>query len=216
MNSPAQYAALTPDTILAAVESVGFRCDGRLLALNSYENRVYQVGIEESPPLIAKFYRAGRWSNAQILDEHSFSLELSIAEVPVVPPFEIGGTTLHMRGEFRFALYPRCGGRAPEFDDPKVLEWIGRFIGRIHAIGAVRPFANRPTLDVETFGDEPRAYLLGCGFIPPDIIDSYRAASVQALDAVRMCFERAGDVGHLRLHGDCQAGNILWTDDGPH
>ncbi len=216
VNSPPPYAALTPDCILDAVESIGFRCDGRLLALNSYENRVYQVGVEESSPVVAKFYRTGRWSDEQIREEHAFSLELSAAEVPVVSPLQIEGTTLHSHEGFRFALYPSRGGRAPELDDSKSLEWIGRFLGRIHAIGAVRAFSHRPALDIEAFGVEPRAFLIDNGFVPDDIADSYSAASKQALDAVRSCFDRAGDVRYIRLHGDCHAGNILWTDAGPH
>ena len=211
------YAGLTPDTVLNALESVGLRADGRLLALNSYENRVYQVGMEEGPPVVAKFYRPARWSDAQILEEHAFVLELAERELPVVAPQTLaGGATLHAFAGFRFAVYPRRGGRAPELDDPDTLEWMGRFIGRIHAVGATRAFAQRPALDIATFGEEPREYLLAHGFIPDDLMPAWSSVVAQALDGVRRGFDRAGDVRTLRLHGDCHAGNVLWTDDGPH
>jgi Ser/Thr protein kinase RdoA (MazF antagonist) len=211
------YAGLTPDTVLNALESVGLRADGRLLALNSYENRVYQVGTDDGPPVVAKFYRPARWSDAQILEEHAFVLELAERELPVVAPQTFaGGATLHAFAGFRFAVYPRRGGRAPELDDPDTLEWMGRFIGRIHAVGATRAFAQRPALDIATFGEEPREYLLAHGFIPDDLMPAWSSVVAQALDGVRRGFDRAGDVRTLRLHGDCHAGNVLWTDDGPH
>src|SRR5512135_2893822 len=156
--TPLSFAALTPDTVLNALESIGLRCDGRLLALNSYENRVYQVGMDEGAPLVAKFYRPGRWSDAAILEEHAFVQELAEREIPVVAALEVAGRTLHHSGGFRFALFPRHGGRAPELDDRDTLEWMGRFMGRIHAIGALTKFQHRPTLDIATFGTEPRAY----------------------------------------------------------
>ena len=213
----APYAGLTPDTVLNALESVGLRADGRLLALNSYENRVYQVGMEEGPPVVAKFYRPARWSDAQILEEHAFVLELGERELPVVAPQTLaGGVTLHAFAGFRFAVYPRRGGRAPELDDPHTLEWIGRFIGRIHAVGATRAFAHRPALDIATFGEASRDYLLAHDFIPADLMPAWSSVVTQALDGVHRGFERAGAVHTLRLHGDCHAGNVLWTDDGPH
>lgn len=215
-HPPHPYAALSPDCVLDALDSVGLRGDGRLLALNSYENRVYQVGIEDGPPLVAKFYRPGRWSDAAILEEHAFVAELAQQEIPVVPALEIDGRTLHTYQDYRFAVFPRKGGRAPELDDPAVLEWAGRFIGRIHAVGRARPFAERPALTVETFGREPRDYLLGNGFIPPDIRAAWTTTVDCALDGVARCYERAGDVALLRLHGDCHGGNVLWTDAGPH
>jgi Ser/Thr protein kinase RdoA (MazF antagonist) len=215
-HDPHPYAGLTPDVVLDAIESTGLRCDGRQLALNSYENRVYQVGIEDGAPVVAKFYRPGRWSNAQILEEHAFVRELAEREIPVVAPLEIAAATLNEFGGYRFAVYPRRGGRAPELEDSKTLEWIGRFIGRIHAVGALRPFAARPALDVESFGLEPRDWLLAHGFVPPDLLDAWTSVAALALEGVRRCYERAGGVTTLRLHGDCHAGNMLWTDDGPH
>jgi Ser/Thr protein kinase RdoA (MazF antagonist) len=210
------YADLGPDRILDAIESLGLVTDGRLLALNSYENRVYQVGIEEGPPLIAKFYRPGRWTDAAILEEHAFTLELAEREIPAVPPLAILGRTLQAHGGYRFSLSPRRGGRAPELGDPAVLEWIGRFLGRIHALGEVAPFQARPTLDIASFGEEPRALLLGQNWLPVELRTVYEGVSAHALAEVRRLFERAGPVRYLRLHGDCHAGNLLWTDAGPH
>ena len=210
------YANLTPDTILDALESVGLRGDGRLLALNSYENRVYLVNLEDAPPVVAKFYRPLRWTDAQILEEHAFVAELAEREIPAVPPMVRENGTLHRFKGFRFAVYPKCGGRTPELDDPATLEWMGRFIGRLHAIGAITPFVERPTLDIATFGDEPRAFLLAHNFVPPDLLEAYRTVSEMALAGVRHSFSRAGDARSLRLHGDCHAGNVLWTLDGPH
>ena len=210
------YAGLSPDLVLDAVESVGQVVDGRLLALNSYENRVYQVGIDGGLPLVAKFYRPGRWSDATILEEHAFMLELAESEIPVVAPLVIVDRTLHRYGGFRFSLTPRQGGREPELDDPAVLTRIGRFIGRIHAVGASRPFSHRPTLDPASFGRTPSAYLLEEGWLPPELQPAYSSVVAHALDEVDACFDRAGAVGHIRLHGDCHRGNLLWTEAGPH
>jgi len=206
------YADLTPDRVLDALESVDQLGDGRLLALNSYENRVYQVYLEERAPVVAKFYRPGRWTDEAIVEEHDFTLELAAREIPVVAPLVLRNHTLHEFEGYRFAVYPRRGGRVPELDDSQTLEWIGRFIGRIHAVGAVRPFVHRPALDVASFGDEPRDFLLSEGWIPADLADAYTSVVGMALDGVRHCFDRAGSVATLRLHGDCHAGNILWTE----
>jgi Ser/Thr protein kinase RdoA (MazF antagonist) len=213
---PAPYADLSPDLVLDAVESLDLAADGRLLALNSYENRVYQVGIEDGPPLIAKFYRPGRWTNTAILEEHAFTQELAEREIPAVAPLVLAEHTLHVHRGYRFSLSPRRGGRAPELGDADVLERIGRFLGRIHSLGAAAPFHHRPTLDIASFGEVPFAYLLADRRIPPDLEEAYRSVGAHALEEVRRCFERAGAVDYLRLHGDCHAGNLLWTDAGPH
>ena len=210
------YAALTPDRMLDAVESIGERCDGRVLQLNSFENRVFQVGLESGTSVVAKFYRPGRWSDGQILEEHRFTTDLARREIPVVAPLELDGRTLHSHGGFRFALYPRRGGRAPELDDPAILEWIGRFIGRIHAVGAIERFRERPALDIASFGEEPRDWLLEHACVPAPLLAPWTTAVDQALEGVRTAFREAGTPGALRLHGDCHPGNILWTDDGPH
>ena len=161
MNATSRpYGGLTPDTVLDALESIGLRGDGRLLALNSYENRVYQASLEDETSVVAKFYRPQRWSDAQLAEEHAFALELAEREVPVIAPLLLNGATLHRFRDFRFSVYPRRGGRTPELEDESVLEWIGRFLGRIHAVGALAPFAERPALDIESFGEEPRRWLL--------------------------------------------------------
>jgi Ser/Thr protein kinase RdoA (MazF antagonist) len=209
------YEGLTPDAVLDALESIGLRGDGRLLALNSYENRVYQVSLEDNSYRVVKFYRPNRWSEAQILEEHAFGAELAEREIPVVSALEIGGRTLHAFKGFLFAVYPRRGGRPPELEDPKVLEWIGRFLGRIHAVGATRPFKERPALDVDTFGNDPRDWLLDSGLLPEDLKETWVSTADLALDGVDACFERT-EHRMIRLHGDCHAGNILWTHDGPH
>ncbi len=216
MEPLAPYAGLTPDAVLDALDAVGLRGDGRQLALNSYENRVYQVWLEDGGALVAKFYRPGRWSDAAILEEHAFTRELAEREIPVVAPLVIDGTSLHRHAGFRFALYPRQGGRVPELSDPATLEWMGRFIGRIHAIGALKKFEHRPTLDLASFGEAPRDFLLAGEWLPADLLAAYRSVVDQALDGVRRAFERAGAVAGIRLHGDCHMGNVLWTDDGPH
>ena len=210
------FSNLSPDLILDAIDSVGIATDGRLLALNSYENRVYQIGIEDSSPIVAKFYRPHRWDDAAILEEHAFVQSLADAEIPAVAPTVVAGKTLFNYQNFRFAIFPKHGGRAPELDQKGVLEWIGRFIGRIHGIGALTNFKHRPALNIETFGEEPSAYLLSQGMIPKELESVYRGVVAQALDGVRRCYDRAGDVATLRLHGDCHMGNLLWTDVGPH
>jgi Ser/Thr protein kinase RdoA (MazF antagonist) len=215
-SSETPYANLTPDRVLDAVESLGYRIDGRLLALNSYENRVYQVGIDEDAPVIAKFYRPGRWSDEQILEEHAFAAALAELEIPVVPPLALQGRTLHHFEDHRFSLSPRRGGRSPELDDPQVLIRLGRLLARLHNVGAAAPFRSRPALDVAGFGDEPGAYLLQHRWIPPDLEPAYRSVLADALTEVRACYERAGNVARIRLHGDFHRGNILWTDAGAH
>jgi Ser/Thr protein kinase RdoA (MazF antagonist) len=211
------YTGLGPDNILDAVDGLGYVCDGRLLALNSYENRVYQVGIENGSPLVVKFYRPGRWSDEAILEEHAFTRELADREIPVVAPVPDGdGATLHRHGPYRFALYPCKGGRAPELDRPDHLKQIGRFLGRIHALGEVKPFVHRPALEVHHFGVESYQYLLAHRWIPTELETAYRTLAEDLIKRINGCFSRAGAVIALRLHGDCHPGNILWTDEGPH
>jgi len=196
---------------------VGYRCDGRLLAMNSYENRVYQVGVEDAEPLVAKFYRPGRWSDEAIGEEHEFSRELAEAEVPAVAPLAgPEGATLFAFEGFRFALYLKRPGRHPELEDPDTLRWMGRFLGRLHAVGSLRPFRHRPVLDLQTFGVDTLAFLFEGRLLPPYLEASYRSVAEAVLDGVRRCYERAGPVPVLRLHGDCHAGNVLWTREGPH
>lgn len=216
MITSVPFSTLTPDLLLDALASIGILGDGRLLALNSYENRVYQVGVEEQLPVVVKFYRPGRWSCGQILEEHAFSLELADAEIPVVAPLLINGNTLQQYQDFYFAVFPRRGGRVPELDQEGRLEWIGRFLGRIHAIGAQQAYRHRPGIDLHSFGAEPAQWLLEHQFIPADLTPAYRSVVEQALEGVKYCFDRAGDIATLRLHGDCHLSNLLWTEGGPH
>ena len=205
------YSQLTPERVLDAVAACGLQPDGRLLSLNSYENRVYQVWLEDDTVIVAKLYRPGRWSDAQIDEEHAFARELAEREIPMVAP-----THSYRAAEFRIAIYPRRGGRTPELGDDKTLEWIGRFIGRIHAVGAIKKFQHREALTPKSFGHDPRAFLLASGFIPADLRQAWEAATTQALAGVERCYANAGAVRAIRLHGDCHIGNILWTDAGPH
>ncbi|MDP1870654.1 MAG: serine/threonine protein kinase [Gallionella sp.] len=216
MDTQHPFSLLTPDLVLDALDSAGLAGDGRLLALNSYENRVYQAGMEDGPPLIVKFYRPARWTDDAILEEHEFVATLAAREIPVVPANLINGTTLHEFNGFRFSVFNKHGGRAPELDRPDTLEWMGRFLGRIHAVGALKTYVHRPTLDIDSFGVEPVEYLMANEFISPALREVYRGVAAHALDGVKRCFDRAGDVKSLRLHGDCHVGNVLWTDDGPH
>lgn len=210
------YRELDPDQVLDAVEGQGFPCDGRLLALNSFENRVYQVGLDDGDPVIAKFYRPERWSDAAIQEEHDFARELVEAEVSVVAPLsDDRGRTLFRQGPFRFALFPRVGGRSPQLDDTSNLELLGRFLGRLHAVGATSRFAHRPDLTIQRFGVESCRFLLKEGFIPPELTAAYESLAGDLIQRVRWCFERAGDVHLFRVHGDFHIGNILWTDTGP-
>jgi Ser/Thr protein kinase RdoA (MazF antagonist) len=214
---PHPYEALTPELVLTAVEQIGVRCDGRLLALNSYENRVYQVGIEEGAPLVAKFYRPERWSNSAIIEEHEFTRALAAAEIPVVEPITgAEGQTLFEYAGFRYALYPRRGGHWPELDSRDNLMWMGRMIARIHALGAIKPFRARPSISIAEFGTESYQFVLERGFVPAELQHPYRTLAEDVLRQVQACFDRAGPYRTIRLHGDCHAGNVLWTDDGPH
>jgi Ser/Thr protein kinase RdoA (MazF antagonist) len=210
------FSRLTPDRILDLLEAAGWRGDGRLLALNSYENRVYQAWLEDGGTVVAKFYRPQRWTDEQILEEHRYTAELAELEIPVVAPLSTAVGTLQSQDGFRFAVYPRQGGRAPELEDPATLERVGRFIGRIHAVGAIARFRTRPSIDPASFGDEPRRWLQQAGAVPADLREAWVAVVDQALQAVKAAWHRAEPLQALRLHGDCHPGNILWTDAGPH
>ena len=213
------FETLTPDLVLDALESVGLRGDGRLTALSSYENRVYQVQLEDGSAVVTKFYRPGRWSETQILEEHHFAQELMEAEIPAIGPLRLAGATLHSFGGFWFSVSPRRGGRPPELDDEEVLEWIGRFLARIHTVGARKPFASRPALDLQSFGRDSRDWLLGQDMIPLDVQTAWGRHCDEALALVAahpaLCGQAAASgeaqIRLLRLHGDCHPGNILWT-----
>ncbi len=203
------FAQLQPDDILATLGDLGFDCDGRFLALNSYENRVYQVGIEAARPIVAKFYRPGRWSDAAILEEHDFATNLAAQEIPVVPPLEHAGETLHHCGHFRLAVYPCHGGRAPDLDNYELQTQLGRLVARIHLEGETARFRHRPRVDIDSYGVESVEYLLDQDFVPEDIREAYESTTEMVLDGVEACFERAGNFRELRLHGDFHPGNVL-------
>lgn len=210
------YAGLDPDTVLDAVAAAGLPPDGRLLALNSFENRVYQVGIEDQAPLVAKFYRPARWSDAAIAEEHAFALELADAELPVVPPLVFDGHSLLVHAGFRYSLYERRGGRAPELESADHLAWMGRLLARIHAVGARSTFAAREHVDADTLIARPAAAVLASPLLPPALAERYQQIITQLVSLVKERFARLEGGTVLRLHGDCHAGNVLWTDEGPY
>ena len=216
MSSEPPYANLTPDVVLESVEGVGFPCDGRILALNSYENRVYQLGTEDGGFVVVKFYRPARWSNEGIIEEHDFAYELVEHELPIVAPIEIDGRTLHEHAGFRFAVFPRQGGRWPELGHSEERELMGRFVGRIHAIVALTRFEHRQEISIDRMGREASEYVLESQWVPEHLVDSYQSITDQLLAGIEDAFMRAGDVRGLRIHGDCHPGNVLWTEDGPH
>lgn len=214
-DSATHYAQLGPAVVLDAVDAAGFQTDGRLHALNSYENRVYLVGLEDGSQHVAKFYRPGRWSNAAILEEHQFTQALHDEELPVATPITVHGQTLLEHAGYRFALYPKIPGRAPELDRPEHLRLFGRLVARIHNIGALRKFKSRPALSIQEFGDEAVSSLQQLGCIPGPLCEAYHSLAKDLLGLIRSSFDRAGPLRHLRLQGDCHPGNVLWGHDGP-
>ena len=212
----APFAELDPDRILEAVESLGFECDGRVLALNSYENRVYRIGRENNLPLVAKFYRPERWTDNAILEEHAFSAELLAADISVVAPLMINGQTLHHDEALRFALFPMQGGHAPEPGDKETLIHIGRALGRLHCVGASKDFSYREKLGIRNKAEEPVHYLLEAHWLPPELEDNFISLCEQLIDQIEHAWQRAGHFETLRLHGDCHPGNLLWRDNTVH
>ncbi len=211
------YQRLSPDRVLDAMESVGVCTDARILALNSYENRVYQVGVEGGKPLIVKFYRPQRWTQEQILEEHAFTRELADLEIPVVPPLALDGqTTLYTFDGFQFAVFERLAGRAPDLDNLDNLGVMGRFIGRVHAVGAQRKFAHRQELSVTRMASQSRDYLLAHDFIPQSLCPAYESLTRELIPRLEALFADNAGIRTLRLHGDCHPGNVLWRDEVPH
>jgi len=210
------YARLTPDLVIQAIERAGFVPDGRILALNSYENRVYQVGLEEATPVVVKFYRPGRWTRAAILEEHAFALELAAAEIPVVAPLVLSGATLLEADGYPYAVYPRRGGRWPDLDSADDRALMGRFLGRLHRVGGAGRFAHRPALDIEAMAVKSAQFVLAGNWLPDYQVDRYAEVVEALIGRIHQAFEAAGPVRRLRIHGDCHRGNILWTEQGPH
>jgi Ser/Thr protein kinase RdoA (MazF antagonist) len=208
------FEALSPDVVLDAAASVGIEGDGRLLALNSYENRVYQLGTDAGN-LVLKFYRAGRWSDAQIAEEHEFTAEMATAELPVAAPLLIQGATLFHYRDYRFCAFPWMPGRAPELDAAQSLTLLGRAIARVHQIGCVRPFRVRPRLSAQRLGWQARETVLASSLMPQDLAGRYEEVSGELLDGIEGIFESAGEVAAIRIHGDCHLGNLLWNERGP-
>ena len=234
------FASLSPDRILDAIDDIlgqpefalGWRASGQVLALNSYENRVFQIGLEActqapaalpgtslnartgAPAVIAKFYRPGRWTDAQILEEHAYLEALADAEVTAVAPLRLGGLTLHHVRDFRVALFPRRGGRTPELLDPRVREQLGRYLGRLHAVGARQAFSSRLRIDRFHYGDAPLRDLLQGGWLAPELAPVYEGLARQALNLVEAAFTSIDGLVWLRAHGDCHPGNLLWDEAG--
>ncbi len=215
MTDAVPYARLTPDVIMTAVDACGLASTGSILALASYENRVYQIGTDDGF-VVVKFYRPGRWSDAEILEEHEFALELAGRDVPVVPPIVHADKTLHEHEGYRYAVYERRGGRWPELGtrDDRIL--MGRFLGRLHAVGAIHRFRVRATLSPHELGRRSVEELLASDWLPPHLVDAYSSVTAQLLDAVDTAFAEVGATRVLRIHGDCHRGNVLWTEQGPH
>ncbi|HRQ65711.1 MAG TPA: serine/threonine protein kinase [Xanthomonadaceae bacterium] len=209
------YAGLDPDTVLGALEASGFAVDGRLQALNSFENRVYLVGLDSGDACVAKFYRPGRLDDEAILEEHALAAELVEAELPVAAPIAVAGRTLLVHAGFRLAVYPRLTGRAPELDGGEHLEWLGRLLARMHAIGALRPFRHRATFDAEAMVRTALRHALDSGLLPSALQARYQGAAESLADEVARRVEAVGATRLLRLHGDCHPGNLLWNDSGP-
>ncbi|HZO23479.1 MAG TPA: serine/threonine protein kinase [Steroidobacteraceae bacterium] len=208
------FTGLTPEAVLDAASSVGLEVDGRLFALNSYENRVYQVG-RPGGMLVLKFYRPSRWSDAQIEEEHEFTEQLAAAELPVAAPVRIEGHTLFKYQQFRFAAFPWMAGRAPELDAPEARQIFGRTLGRMHQIGALQPFRARPRIGVQRLGWEAREQVLASELLPDYLHERYASVSGALLERVEQVFQDTGNVRDIRIHGDCHMGNLLWNERGP-
>lgn len=210
------YDALSPDAVIDAVESQDLLSDLRILALNSYENRVYQVGIDQQQPMIAKFYRPKRWSREQIIEEHVFCQELKDLEIPVVEPWQnSAGETLFEHKGFYFSLYRRQGGQAPDLGDYDKLLSMGRVLGRIHNLGLKQDFVHRPSINLDSYGISSREYLLNNDFIPTALLPAYESLSADLIHRMSIRFADTSFTNQ-RCHGDCHIGNILWRDDAPH
>ena len=209
------YDSLTPDCVVDCLESIGLVSDLHLLALNSYENRVYQVGIEGGDPVILKFYRAERWTDAQILEEHAFAQELVDHEISVVAPESIGGETLHHVLGQRFSVFKRRGGYPPELDNLDHLYRLGQTLGRIHRVGGAASFLHRRALSPSRMATESRLFV-ETDFVPLELQSAYSTLAKDCDQAATEILSAMTTDDLQRVHGDCHVGNILWRDDTPH
>lgn len=214
-SMPHPYDSLTPDCVVDCLESIGLTCDLRLLALNSYENRVYQVGVEGADPVILKFYRADRWSDEQILEEHAFAQELVDHEISVVAPELIDGVTLHHALGQRFSVFKRRGGYPPELDNLDHLYRLGQTLGRIHRVGRSKPFLHRRNLSATRMATESRLFVEN-DFVPVELKSAYTSLARDCDEAATQILSGMTEGDTQRIHGDCHVGNILWRDDTPH
>ena len=212
--SETPYAGLSPDLILDALEAAGFQPTGGLLELNSYENRVFQLEMEDGSFVVSKFYRPDRWADRQIIEEHEFTQELKEADLPIVAPLALSGRSLFEHAGFRYAVYPRQGGRSPNLEVEEDLKVLARTLARIHAVGALRPFQQRPNLSLNRLGTESRTFLLDQGFVPPDMETAYASITEHLLDRLESALSGMDVSG--RIHGDCHMGNLLWRESTPH
>ena len=215
MDSTLAYQNLNPETLINAIESLGFQCDARILALNSYENRVYRVGIEDQAPIIAKFYRPNRWTEAQIQEEHEFTLQCQTAEIPVIAPITHHQQTLFHYDQFIFSIYPLKAGRAPDFDNPEHLKWLGRTLGRMHAMGANQAYQHRLTINIKELAEDAAHFINSHDFLPDYLAPAYQAITQELIPLLKHRFEHC-QYTEIRLHGDCHSGNILWSENLPH
>lgn len=210
------YYALSPDLVLSAVEQYGFLTDARIFPLNSYENRVYQIGIEDDAPIIAKFYRPERWSNEAILEEHLFTEQLSEQELPVVTPKKIDGQSLLEYQGYRFAIYPQQGGQSAEPGDLDQIHQLGRLIARIHAIGKTSSFEHRLTINTQSYGKNAANFILENKFVPNHLEQAYQDTTEKLITDIEKIFTDVNQLKWIRGHGDCHYSNILWhREDGP-
>ena len=212
--SDTPYQGLLPETMLNALDVAGFRTDGGLMALNSYENRVYQIGIEDDEPVIAKFYRPERWTDAAIMEEHGFVSELRDTGLPCVAPIVRDGVSLFRHDGFRYAVFPRQAGRPPNVEDRQVLRVLGHALGRMHAVGATMPFVHRRRLTVRDFGIDAAGFLLESGLIDAELTAAYRAVTSQLIERIAPVMDTVST--SIRIHGDCHLGNLLWRYDAPN
>lgn len=205
------FANLTPDLILDAIETTSIQVASGLLPLNSYENRVYQFVAEDSKRYVVKFYRPNRWSQAQLQEEHDFAFELQQHEIPLAAPLKFDGESVLQYQGYYFALFPSVGGRQFEVDNLDQLEWMGRFIGRIHQVAKGRSFAHRPSFTLESHLHLPRQQLQNSELVPSSLAESFYTILEQVCASAGKAYNSSET---LRLHGDCHPGNILWRD-GP-